>query len=561
MICSQRGALSKYLWRAWEEATAFVTKWNGFLPRVGVVITGEIIGAALAETITPLALSATDKVLESYLPLYRQIPLIVGTAALPIIVILGAGKVSNVTLALFAVSIPLIFRVGSLKDIEESTSEIAGTIIHYLACMFASITGGFLGLKLTSDKLGHSTENFSDYRAKMVWHAIAGLGFEVCITPANRIVLKIARSGVRSLLQTVAYNGVDFWRSFKASVRKEKTYGVIAPVLTKALYERFESIKRKELADEIVATILPFFSKGQASLFSSTFIEPLIIKKLEELQNESGSLTNTLTRSLIEYISILQTPDIHRATTTLFNLLSTDSSKKIINAATGELIELLNKAVALNSPSTSYPIEMLGEAFLNEERATDLSQLICAQLNDLGTFLMGHPVYPEHHFKAIESLIQVHLKPFVKFAILRLLNLPSSDEPLSPIEDIKLTSIVQHILFSTVVEPLLSPWLVSGGKKILNASLSLTVGTIHKLQGFKPSAQMLAPLLVLDNYIETQPPQTLETPLIPGADFEIVQTPPPIDNIDDCDYTLVSTPSPTGTDDFDYIDAGKEDTE
>ncbi len=539
MICSQRGALGKHLWSAWEGVTSFATKWNGFLPRLVVMITGEAIGAAIAETITPYALSSANLALESYLPLYRQIPLIVAAATLPIVVIAGAGKVSNVTLTLFTLSIPLIFTVVSLKDIEKSTSDIAGTIIHYLAGMFASITGGFLALKFTSLKLNHSTEKFSDYRSKMVWHALAGQGFEACIAPAHMIVFKIVRATTRSIFQTVAYNGVDFWRAFKVSVRKEKTYGVIAPMLTKALYGRFQSIKRKELADTIVGAILPFFLKGQTSLFSSTFAEPLVTKKMEELQNQSSSLINTLTRSLIEYTSILHAADIHQATTTLFNLLQTDSSERVIHAATSELIELLDKTITLNSPRTSYTIERVGKAFLwSEKNATDLSELICSQLKDLGIFLMGHPVYPVRHFKAIESIIQVHLKPFVKFTILRTLNLPSANEPLSAIEDIKLTSIVHHILFSTIAEPLLPTSVVYGVKKILDTCLSLTVGTIHKLQGFKPQAQVLAPVHFVENYV-------VKSPITKVAEVS--------------DYFVV--PKPQVEDDSDYVTVDNSDTE
>ncbi len=477
MICSRRGTVTKFLKAIWENALATTANWipNGFLPKTVVWITAETTCALLAENILPLTLKTVDTLAENSIPLYRKLPLL---GAITFVTI--AARSSKVALSVIAVSLPLLLLMYSHEVLENQTSHLAGLIIKYLGGIFTSIGGGYLGLVLT-----HSTEVFSEYRFKMIEHALAGQLFEACVLPANMLIFKLPRLLSRTLIQMAVYNRKPLFHALRLSAKKDPNCGIICPALTKMLYARFQNIDTRSVADSLSILILPFFSKGKTPFFSAHVTAPLVKQQVESLQKNSGNLVNILSRSLIVYFSH---PESYQET------------------AQGAFL-----------PAS---LNLIGESVIwHEENLESLIKLACSTLQKTGVFLMGHQIYPESHLESIENRLRNHLKPFICFTISKGLNGSISKDPLNEREDLQLMSIIHHILFASIIFPLMPKSLAIGLEKILRISLNIGVATIHNLQGFKPKTEIIDPSSLKQLKIDYFKPPS---PSIPLDDYEMV---------------------------------------
>ncbi len=493
MFCSRRGSFWRYLDSCWVQIKETTANWmpKGLLPKTVVWLGAETVGAISAEALMPTALTTANALGEACIPFYRQIPLV----ATSLLLIITAAKTSKKALVTIGITAPLILYFYSLKDLEDKTAEVAAFFISQISQMFASIGGGFFGLAIT-----HSSEVFSTYRENMIVHALSGRVFEGCVKQANFIFF-VPRLLTRIFIQTCAYNRKPLWAAFKISVRnKQKKLGIIAPTLSKALIKRFGGINTNALAKSITATITPFFLVNQTPFFSSA-IEGVLRKEIERLQANAADLVNILTRSLIEYTSLLSKPNISSLMSQLFYLIKTTTNRKIIETVIKTLKKELIIVIRENSPSSKFPVEKIGSHFLwHEDNLRKLTEAVSSQLNEIGIYLFGKAVYPAYHLSFIEEILKVNIKPFLYFTILRGLGMDLSGDPLEDYEDINLTSTLYHILFFSLAEPLLPQALASTFKKTSTAAVTTMAKGIQVLQGRKKEARFSHPLVIIEDY-------------------------------------------------------------
>ncbi len=541
----QTSGIGRSLLFFWDKVLAVTKNWmpDGFVPKTAVWISAEWTCATTAEALVPVVLQTADAIAEATIPFYRKIPLI-SFIALPILAMIKYSGNSKKNLSKIFLISPVLLYFYSIQDLEAFASQSTKFLVYNLAAMAASISGGYLGLKLT-----HSSQNWADYRFQMVEHAFAGRVFDLSITPADKIIFKIPRGSAKILFQTVIYNRRNLSDLIVTKIKNPKSYGVITPILTKFLYNRFESINRQNLALEISRKILPFFSSGATGLFSGAIIQPLLTRKIDKLQSHSADLVNILAKSLIEYANLLAHPQINKATTSLVNLISKDASKDLIKTAIKELQALLETRVAHCVPEKSAKIQLLNEGIIwNKENLNSLAKILSNEVESMGIFLLGSPIYSKQHLKCLDILIKIHLKPFTYFTFSRGLHLQFAGLPLSSMEDIQLNAILHHALFFALIEPLLPECLKGGCYKAFGFGIQSATQAIHKLQGFKPSTTVYeAPLAINSNHFYAPPPSPLsaaKTKTSEAADASTLGG----DSPNDAEWSDLGVPSRIGED-------------
>lgn len=483
LCCRRKNSSSRLLHAIWDTLTTYTKNWmpNGFLPKTVVWISAEAVGAITAEALTPPLLNAANNVAENYIPLYRQIPLITACAIPLIFASKNQGIVTVVVTS-------ALLTVYSWNDLSEIASYVAGFCIYNVGTLFASIAGGYAGLALT-----HSSEVFSEYRFKMVEHSFAGRAFEICIAPANVSILKIPRLLLRILCQTVAYNRQSIGKVLKASVREKKTYGVIGPTLTRALYSRFQAIDTKSLAKAFCEKLFPFLTNSQSLFLSTCFVQPIVNTQLEQSQERINQLLIILTRSLIEYNSLIE--------------------------RNGPLTQQELLAIISQYTTVSRPFKWVGNKVLwNEANVASLTEFLCRQIQTMETELMGRLIYPTDHYQFIESTIKLHLKPFILFAHSRGINPDLAQDPLTEMEDIQLIAILHRIVFNTFIHPLLPKCITKAASATSKLFFTAVIGSIHKLQGVPTQTMISSPPALIGDYSPeqdlTEEPQRQQAPKI-----------------------------------------------
>ncbi len=532
--CFRTGSFRRSVTSIWNQILATTKNWMpaGFIPKTAVWITAELACSAIAETSVPVLLQAGDALGEATIPFYRTIPLI-SAIVIPIIATLNYSKNSKQILSKALFISPIILYFYSIQDLETYASRSQEFIVLNLANIVASISGGYLGLMLT-----HSGQDWTDYRFQMVEHALAGRVFEACITPASTILFKIPRSALKFAFQATVYNRRALTDAAITSIRRSPNYGVITPILSRFFYGRFDTINRQNLANDLSKKALPFFSNRATAFFSAAITEPLLRKKIDELQAHSEDLVTILAKSLIDYGNLLSLPEISLATTSLFKLISINASEPLIQKAIEELEAHIAISVKGYTPRHSSGLHLLNDKIIwHKENLDSLAKLLSSQIDSIGVFLFGSPVYPKHHLRYMNTMIKIHLKPFTYFTLCRGMNLELAKTPLSNIEDIQLNAILHHAVFSALIHPLLPESATKGFYKTLQFIIRNATQTIHKLQGFKSSAIVYEKPKIQEEYIKTADPvgnQDLHARInIVEHHFVRQLSPPPSDSDDD----------------------------
>ncbi len=518
VICPGRGALGRWIYSTYQKIYDKCTK--GFFQRTVTVLTTEIIGAKIAETAAPSALKIIDCISESYIPLYRELPLI-GTG---IGLILLARKSTRVGVAAITVSTATIAYIYSKDELAKITSQIAGTIVINLAQLFASIGGGYLGIALI-----YPEENFADYRENMVAHALAGRAFEITVATPSNFILKIPRVAFRAILQMVAYNRKPLWNNLKTIIRREPRYGIIIPTLTRTLFARYDTLNPEKFSGPIRKQLLKVIRDFLQS--NSTEAVPLI----KELTSES---LNVLTRCIITYNARVSACAKLRS---LFNSLQCCKDAELKKQIIQQFQTLLREKFPRTETIGARVLNIAGRKLIwNEENLDGLKKVLVDTLQDLGTFLVGNQPYPEEHLNFIQDLIQIHLKPFLFFAISHLIDKKTNRKPVEPDEELELAAILQQILYLATVDPILPKFLTSTLCKTSAFTIQALVQTVHILQGFQlkksavkenityheefthipledaEPALLQTPIMVIHNYVPKPPNKDAEPALPPG---------------------------------------------
>ena len=461
-ICGRRGALGRWLHSIYNRCT------KGFLQRTVTVLTTEILGAKIAETAAPVIIGMADSVGQSYIPLYRQLPLITSSVAL-----IGlARKTSNTGIAAITITTTLALYIYPMKELEEITTQIAGTVLTNIAQLFATIGGGYLGIAFI-----YPEEKFADYRENMVAHALTGRAFELSVVTYNNPILQILRTSVRAILQMVAYNRKPLWNSCKTLIRREpKHYGIIIPTLTRLLFARYDTLDPKKLSgpvlDQLMKVVKDFLQSNSSE--SVTLIKELTAESLI-----------VLSRSIISYHSRIITSESICSSIRCLQLCKDNELKKAI---TLQIETALRAEFPRTETLRARVLNIAGRNLIwNEQNLDSLKVAITELLKDLGIFLVGEQPYPKEHLAFIQDLIQIHLKPFLFFAITNLLDKSSARKPKEPYEELELAAILQQIVWKSAVDPILPTFLTSTLCKTTTIVIKAGVGTVHTLQGFRPN--------------------------------------------------------------------------
>jgi hypothetical protein len=520
-----------------------VSRWlpKGFLPKVVVWLSAESLGALAFDKLSHSLLSGIDDYFRANEPYYETLPLIATTGFITYYLVYQQKKISKVALIQISLAGSFFISMLSLKELNENLSKIYGTSISHLASMFANIVGGFIALKVTSCE-----ENFDTYRFKMVEHAIAGKIYDITVINPNFFPLKIVRHVSKVIFQSFAYNRKELFKSFKLSVRRTKSYGVITPCLTRALYSRFESIDKIQVSEKIIEKITPFFNDKSKSLLTSQLAYGYVDQKIDKLKCSSEEFIHLLARTTINYSKLIQTREIKTFNNLIVNCFQVGSDEKILSNLTEKLKKALESEVENQFGRMAVTKKYLFDKFLwNEKNISFLSTTISELLNDTGTYLMGHGAYPSFHSKYVDLMLKCHIKPFLTLLFFDQETIDLMKEPISEFEDIELTLFAQKIAFDTLVHPLLPNFLSKVLRLLLRGGFSSGIQFVHKLQGFQPKTNVYSKPTIVENYVEE--PKAANLPIKALQDTE------------DSDFEELNSFKSNGTDE-DFVLLDHEDT-
>jgi hypothetical protein len=477
-----------------------VSKWmpTGFLPRVVIWLSAESIGALAFDKLSEKSLIDLNAYLDETRPYYHTLPLIATGGILSYYTFFQPKKISNLALSLISIVAIFMIYSFSMEEINKGISKIYGLGILHLTSMMVSILGGYAALRVTG-----CDEKFESYRFKMVEHTVAGKMFDLVVISPKFFPLKIIRHISKVILQSFVYNRKDLFRAFKASVRRNKSYGVITPYLARTLYSRFESIDKIKLSNQLVDKVAPFFSQKSKSLLATKLAYTFFDHRINGLKDISENLIHLLSRSLIKYSKIIENKDIKTLTRCLREIAKESHDLGTLKELTEKLKSAVEKAV--KNEIRSYPIQskfILDKFIWNEQNISCLSETLKQILTDLGVYLMGYNIYPKDHVQFIDLILRCHLKPFLTLVFFDKENIDQMNVALSETEDLELTLLVQKIAFDALVHPLLPKLLSQTLFFSMNASLESLTTTLHKLQGFRPKTSLFSKIAIDEAYVQ-----------------------------------------------------------
>lgn len=461
---------------------------QGLLPKVFVWLCAEAAGAIGVDYAFKTALDKTDSLAQEIIPCYTMIPLIGGAIGLDSLIHRVCQK-PKVTAGVMAVASSLLLAFYSQQDLEAGARQVVGVVAYNLSGIAASVIGGYYGLYMTG-----AAVSFPSYRENTVNAVLFGQAAYFCTGS------KIAKLSIA----TFGYNSKLLFRAIR--IRKDKTYGVLIPALTEVVRQKFGTTKSHSLASEI-APHIPFFSPKHADFIVRAGLDPLIIRKLTDFQDQSGALLNLLTRSIIEYASLINTPKVNSLTEQFHTLFLEHKDHETLIRVSQQLDTLLSEEIPHSGNLKSMTIRWAARGLIwNDENLDKITETIVEELQNLGVYLTGFRLYPPEHIRSLKALSKIHIKNYLNFIVSYMAQQKAIELPLEDKEELQLIAVMHQVVVYALLKPLLPQALLKTINTTSNDLIQALTQVIYRLQGFTPKARWITPPVIIPDYRRPEPP-------------------------------------------------------